>query len=134
MKQTYALALALGLPLITLSPTTSTAQTTPLPHQQKEHILVSADQPEGNRETLSGIYMTPTKKGTFQLDFSQQLNENALLQVKDSAGKLVYQKPVNVETKRNAWRYQLGKLKPDTYLVEVRTSDTTYWTKFKVGR
>ncbi|MCX2740352.1 hypothetical protein [Pontibacter anaerobius] len=129
MKQTYAIALALGLPLFSL---TTNAQTTQLPAQQQEHILVSAEDSRVSKETLSGIHMTTTKKGTFQLDFSQKLDENALLEVKDSAGKLVYQKPVSVKGNRSAWRYQLGKLKPDTYLIEVKTSDTTYWTKFKI--
>lgn len=133
MKQTYAIALALSLPLTTLT-TVSIAQTTSLPPQDKEHILVSAENPTTKKETLSGINMTPTKKGTFQLDFSQELDENAMLQVKNSAGKLVYEKPVTTENNRRSWRYQLGKLKPDTYLIEVKTSDTTYWTKFKVGK
>ncbi|WP_276496348.1 hypothetical protein [Pontibacter litorisediminis] len=132
MKQTYAAALALGLPLFSLA--NAVAQTTPLPPQEKEHILVTTDHPDTRKETLSGIHMKPASKGTFQLDFSQELDENAMLQVKNSAGKLVHQKPVNVESNRSAWRYNLGRLKPDTYLIEVKTSDTTYWTKFKVGR
>ncbi len=86
------------------------------------------------KETLSGINMTPAGKGTFQLDFSQALDEDAMLEIKNSAGKMVYQKPVSVENNRSAWRYNLGRLKPDTYLIEVKTSDTTYWTKFKVGK
>ncbi|GHA55524.1 T9SS type A sorting domain-containing protein [Pontibacter akesuensis] len=128
-KQTIAMATAM------LAFATATfAQTTALPSQQKEHILVSADIPEENTETLSGINLSPTKKGTFQLDFTQQLEENAVLNITNTAGKLVYQKPVSVEGNRNSWRYQLGKLKPDVYLIEVKTSDTTYWTKFRVSK
>lgn len=82
--------------------------------------------------TLSGINLVPGRNGTYQLDFSQQLEEDATLQVKNTAGRLVYQKPLEAGRNRSAWRYQLGKLKPDTYLIEVKTSDTTYWTKFKV--
>lgn len=129
-KWTYAYAAALCLPLFSFS--SAVAQTTPLPRQEKEHILVRADTLKV--ETLSGINMKPTGKGAFQLDFSQPLDENALLEIKNSAGKIVYQKPVSVEENRSSWRYQLGKLKPDTYLIEVKTSDTTYWTKFKVGK
>ncbi|OKL40579.1 hypothetical protein [Pontibacter flavimaris] len=134
LKQTYALALALCLPLAGLTTATSNAQTSPLPAQEKSHILVKADDSTARKETLSGINMTPSGKGTFQLDFSQALDENAVLEVKNSVGKMVYQKPVSVENNRSAWRYQLGKLKPDTYLIEVKTSDTTYWTKFKIGK
>ncbi|TPE46331.1 T9SS type A sorting domain-containing protein [Pontibacter mangrovi] len=122
MKQTYALVLALSLPLFSLTKTF--AQHTSLPD--------AAAQAGHTTETLSGINMKPAAKGTFQLDFSQQLDENALLEVKDSTGKLVYQKPVSIAHNRSAWRYNLGRLKPDTYLIEVKTSDTTYWTKFKV--
>lgn len=131
-KQTYTLALALSLPLFSL--TFAKAQTTPLPPQEKEHILVSTEHPDANKETLSGIFLKPTAKGSFELDFTQQLDENAVLFVKSSAGKTVYTKPVSIEGNRSSWRYQLGKLKPDTYLIEVKTSDTTYWTKFKVGK
>lgn len=130
MKKPYTCTLALAA-LLLLAFFSSFAQTSPLPNQSQVHVLEGEPARE---ETLSGIYLKPGKKGGFVLDFSQQLDENALLQVKDSAGKLVYQKPVTVETKRNAWRYQLGKLKPDTYLVEVKTSDTTYWTRFKISR
>ncbi|AKD05123.1 hypothetical protein POKO110462_21335 [Pontibacter korlensis] len=133
-KQKYTLALAMSLPVFSLASIASIAQHTALPAQSKEHILVIAEDGDTHIETLSGIHMRPTSKGTFQLDFSQELDENAMLEIKNSAGKLVYQKPVSIEGNRTAWRYQLGKLKPDTYLIEVKTSDTTYWTKFKVSR
>ena len=42
-------------------------------------------------------------------------------------------KPVSIAKNQKAWSYNVGRLKPDTYLVEVKTSDTTYWTKFKIG-
>ena len=129
IKQTYTLGLA-----ATLTSTFALAQNTALPSQQQEHILVSAESGNPVSETLSRINLTPTKHGTYQLDFSQQLDESAMLEITDTAGKLIYKKPVAVDGKRNTWRYQLGKLKPDTYLIEVKTSDTTYWTKFKVGR
>ncbi|WP_230407002.1 T9SS type A sorting domain-containing protein [Pontibacter cellulosilyticus] len=102
----------------------------------QEHILVTADSEEGGenkKETLSGINLKPAAKGTFQLDFAQELDENATLQVKNHAGKTVFTKPVSIADKKNAWSYNVGKLRPDTYLVEVKTSNTTYWTKFKIG-
>ncbi|WP_461490569.1 hypothetical protein [Pontibacter sp. HJ8] len=41
---------------------------------------------------------------------------------------------MSIAKNEKAWRFDLGKLKPDTYLVEVKTPDTTYWTRFKIGR
>ncbi|RIJ42363.1 hypothetical protein [Pontibacter oryzae] len=102
--------------------------TSPVPQDE----LAQSLQQLGEKETLSGINLVPGRNGTYQLDFSQQLEEDATLQVKNTAGRLVYQKPLEAGRNRSAWRYQLGKLKPDTYLIEVKTSDTTYWTKFRV--
>lgn len=133
IKQTYNIALALGL-AASLTSTFAHAQITALPSQQQEHILVSAENGNPVSETLSGINLTPTKHGTYQLDFTQHLDESAMLEITDTSGRIVYKKSVPVDGIKNAWRYQLGKLKPDTYLIEVKTSDTTYWTKFKVGK
>ncbi|GAB3818241.1 hypothetical protein [Pontibacter rugosus] len=134
MKRNYTFAMAAALSLAFA--TVSNAQTTAIPTQAQEHVLIGVDNLEEalekDMETLSGIHLRPSKKGNYQLDFTQPLEENALLNITNTAGKLVYQKPVTIKGKRNSWRYQLGKLKPDTYLVEVKTSDTTYWTKFKV--
>ncbi|MFD2247813.1 hypothetical protein [Pontibacter ruber] len=101
--------------------------------QQREHVLIAADTAT-NLETLSGINLKPTKKGTFQLDFSQVLKENAMLEITNTAGQMVYNKPIAAAKSDKAWRFDVGKLRPDTYLIEVKTSDTTYWTKFKIGR
>ncbi|WP_239020981.1 T9SS type A sorting domain-containing protein [Pontibacter arcticus] len=134
MKQTYRLALLLGFPLIVFG-FSANAQTKPLPASSLEQMLAAAAADTTTyRETLSGIHLKPIKKGNFILDFSQVLKENAMLAITNTAGKLVYQKPVKVSKKQQSWRYNLGKLKPDIYLVEVKTSDTTYWTKFKIGR
>jgi hypothetical protein len=134
--QKYVLALVASLPLVALS-LTSNAQNQKLPNQEQEHILVAAESTENDSkklETLSGINLHPTSKGTFQLDFSQELKEDANLEIKNKAGRIVFQKPVSIANNKTAWRYNVGKLQPDTYLIEVKTSDTTYWTKFKVGR
>lgn len=131
------LVLALTLPLTAsvYSHTSAQQKVVKLPPQQKQHVLVSANANSDNHyETLSGIHLYRSKKGTFELNFSQELKENGVLEIKNRAGKLVFQKPVSISSQQASWRYNVGKLKPDTYLVEVKTSDTTYWTKFKVGR
>lgn len=137
MKQKYALALATMLPLAAALSFNTTAQNhhTVLPKQHKQHVLLNSEKDnDTNYETLSGINLHYTGKGTYQLDFSQKLTEDAVLSIKNTAQKVVYQKPVSVKTETSTWRYKLGKLKPGTYVVEVATSDTTYWTKFKIGR
>lgn len=137
MKQKSTLALAIVLPLATALCLSTNAQNknTVLPAQQKQHVLISADDDNRNNyETLSGINLYSTGKGNYQLDFSQHLKENAVLSISNTARKVVFQKPVSIEDNHSSWRYKLGKLRPGTYLVEVITSDTTYWTKFKIGR
>ncbi|RDV16377.1 hypothetical protein DXT99_04020 [Pontibacter diazotrophicus] len=136
-KQKYTLALATVLPLAAAFCLSTTAQSpaSVLPAQQQPHVLVSnAKHSSQNYETLSGINLYHTGKGSYQLDFSQHLKENALLSIKNVAQKVVYQKPVSIKSNSSSWRYKLGKMKPGTYLVEVITSDTTYWTKFRIGR
>ena len=137
LKQKYTLVLALSLPFSTSVFNHSTAQNqlTELPAQQKQHVLVTSDANSlDNFETLSGIHLSRAKKGTYELNFSQQLKENGVLEIKNRAGKVVYKKPVSIAKAQSSWRYNVGKLRPDTYLIEVKTSDTTYWTKFKVGK
>ncbi|WP_299821281.1 hypothetical protein [uncultured Pontibacter sp.] len=133
MMKKYASALMLGLPLVALG-FTSQAQNTKIPAPAQEHILVSENPTENRKETLSGIHLQPAQKGTFLLDFSQELDEDATLEVKNTAGRTVFKKPVSITDNKKAWRYNVGKLPSDTYLVEVKTSDTTYWTKFKVSK
>lgn len=131
MKQTYLLAGALLLAGYSASAQESSSQLPPV--EQKQLDTASSDT-LARMETLSGIFLNPTKKGTFVLDFSQELKEDAKLEVKNKAGKTVYQKPVSIAKNQTAWKFDLGKLKPDVYLVEVKTSDTTYWTKFKISK
>lgn len=108
---------------------------TQLPHQQKQHVLVNAHATSSNHvETLSGIHLYPAEKGTYRLRFEQDLKENGVLEISNTAGSQVYVKPVSISSNKKVWSYNLGKLKPDTYLIEIKTSDTTYWTKFKVGK
>lgn len=137
MKQKYILALATMFPLAATLSLNTTAQShnTVLPTQQKQHVLISPEEDgDTNYETLSGINLHYIGKGNYQLDFSQKLTEDAVLSIKNTAQKVVYKKSVSVKDNNDTWRYKLGNLKPGTYQVEVATSDTTYWTKFKIGR
>ncbi|SIT76942.1 hypothetical protein SAMN05444128_0415 [Pontibacter indicus] len=131
MKQTYWLAGAMVLAGFCATAQRSSTQTIPVEQDKIKEIKADSTV---RMETLSGIFLNPTKKGTFVLDFNQVLTENARLEVKNRAGRLVYKKPVSVAKKETAWRFDLGKLRPDTYQIEVITPDTTYWSKFKVGR
>lgn len=136
MKRKYALAMAATLPFMALSVAVN-AQTDKQKHKDHEKaevLSVSENDSTTIKETLSGINLQPVQKGAFQLDFQQELKEDARLEIKNKAGKLVYHAPVNNTDEQQAWKFNVGKLKPDTYLVEVKTSDTTYWTKFKIGR
>jgi hypothetical protein len=131
MKQTYVLAGAL---LLAGFSATAQESSTQLPPVEQAQLELAKSDTLTRMETLSGIFLNPTKKGTFVLDFSQELKENATLQVKNTAGKTVYQRPVSIAKNETAWQFDLGKLRPDVYSVEVKTSDTTYWTKFKIGK
>lgn len=137
MKKKYAIATAAMLPFTVLS-LSATAQVNKhrLPDQEKVHVLYipKNDSVAAKTETLSGINLQPGKKGTFQLDFQQKLKEDAKLEIKNRAGKTVYHAPVSTADNKQAWKFNVGKLRADTYLIEVKTSDTTYWTRFKIGR
>lgn len=136
MKHKYNLALAVLLPFVTALAPAASAQVrkTAMPAQENRYILVKAEHGihTESQETLSCIKLYPAKKGTFQLDLKQKLKEDALLKITNTAGKLVYQKPVSMAGSKKGWRYNVGRLRPDIYLIQVTTSDTTYWTKFKV--
>jgi hypothetical protein len=131
MKQTRILTAALAMTGFTARAQDSATQ---LPPVEQAHILVARHDSLPRLETLSGLFLNPSKKGTFVLSFEQELKENARLEVKNRLGKTVYKKPVSIAKNATAWRFELGRLRPDTYLIEVKTSDTTYWSKFKVGR
>lgn len=115
---------------------TASAQesSTQLPPVEQDQLAAAPTDTLTRLETLSGIFLNPSKKGTFVLDFEQALKEDANLEVKNKAGKTVYRKPVSNAKNQTAWSFDLGKLRPDVYLVEVKTSDTTYWTKFKISK
>ncbi len=125
MKLKYTLALASGLSFATFA-IPALAQMQPQPES------VSLPDTTRKMETLSGIHLEPTKKGTYQLDFKQVLKEDAILEITNNAGKLVYQQPISIADSTYRWQFDLGPLRTDSYQVTVKTSDTTYWSKFKV--
>ncbi|QCR21491.1 hypothetical protein C1N53_03435 [Pontibacter sp. SGAir0037] len=137
MTQKYVpvLTVALVLTVLGLSAQDQQEQTV-IKGNPKKFILIKegSDSTSLNRKTLSGIHLTTQKNGSYILDFEQELEENAVLEIKNKAGKAVYQKPVSIEGDKTSWRYSLGKLKPGIYLVEIKTSNTTYWTRFKVRK
>jgi len=134
MKRKYAQALGASF-LFAAITCTATAQRRPMPKQEQEHILI-ADEKDSSpvKETLSGINLQPGRNGNFQLDFSQQLTEDATLEISNTAGQVVYKQPVSTANNRSSWRYHVGRLRPGIYLIEVKTSDTTYWTKFRISK
>lgn len=129
MKQTMLLGAGL---LLTGFSAAAQKSSTQLPPQEQAQL--APPDTLAKQETLSGIFLNPGNKGTFVLDFEQELKEDANLEVKNKAGKTVYRKPLRIAKNQTAWSFNLGKLRPDVYLVEVKTSDTTYWTKFRIGK
>ncbi|MBF9254862.1 hypothetical protein I2I11_16285 [Pontibacter sp. 172403-2] len=136
MKHKYSLVFAALLPFITVLIPAASAQVhkTPMPVQENKYILVKAEEalPTATQETLSGIKLYPAKKGTFQLDLEQVLKADGQLKITNTAGKLVYHKPLSMAGSKKRRHYNVGRLQRDTYLIEVVTGATTYWTKFKV--
>ena len=126
MNQKYAWAIVAAVPFMLQAFAANAQDNVKEPHEA--HTACTNDS-----ETLSGIFLTPAPKGTFKLNFEQQLKEDAVLAITNTKGQKVFEKPVSTAKKQKEWSYNVGKLRPDTYLVEVKTSDTTYWTKFKIG-
>lgn len=139
MKQKCVLVLTSLLAFSAISLSASAQNdATPLPPQSKELILVTADSDSisSSLETLSGIHLHRVKKskGEYQLNFAQELKEDATLEITTKAGRKIYQKPISIADSKTVWSYNVGKLKPGIYNVQVKTSDTTYWTSFKVRK
>ncbi|MCC9135225.1 T9SS type A sorting domain-containing protein [Pontibacter silvestris] len=131
-KQKNMLRLLFGLGFTIFSLSAKAQATGPDQADELTVNIIPAD-PEENAGALSGINLYPTKEGNYNLHFEQNLNEDAVLEISNTKGRVVYQKPLKVRNKRKSWHYDIGKIKPDTYLVTVRTSDTTYWSRFRVS-
>ncbi|GEO04612.1 hypothetical protein AAE02nite_22760 [Adhaeribacter aerolatus] len=85
--------------------------------------------------TLSGIKVQPNKKtGTFQLQFDQLLTETGFLQVKNTAGKVLYASSILPAAAGMTHTLDIGKLNPGLYSIEVKTSDATFWKKIRIRR
>lgn len=86
------------------------------------------------RETLSGIdlYEEKGKSKDFMLSFQQNLVEDGVLTVANSAGKVLFTKPLTAGDHTLAPPMNLGALRNGVYLVEVKTGNTIYWKKLRV--
>lgn len=83
-------------------------------------------------ETISGINVYPhIRKKTFMLSFSQYvLKENALLTLSPENGDAIFSRVLHPGEKLKPTR--IGNLNEGIYLIEVKTSDTTFWKKIRI--
>lgn len=87
-----------------------------------------------NLPPLSGITVLPDEaKGTFTLEFSQELEEPAIVKVTNAKKKVVYTNSLAPQAFASVKHLDMGKLSNGSYLVEVKTSTTTYWKKLEVS-
>jgi hypothetical protein len=85
--------------------------------------------------TLSGIDVQPNKQtGTFLLKFDQLLPETGFLQVKNTAGKVLFASTILPAKERTSHSMDIGKLTPGVYSIEVKTSDATFWKKVRIRK
>ncbi|WP_345168506.1 T9SS type A sorting domain-containing protein [Nibribacter koreensis] len=86
------------------------------------------------RETLSGIdlYEEKGKSKDFMLSFQQNLVEDGVLTVANSAGKVLFTKSLTAGDHTLAPPMNLGALRNGVYLVEVKTGNTIYWKKLRI--
>lgn len=83
---------------------------------------------------LSGIDLVPNgKTGTFSLELSQELEETATVRMTNARKKVVYTNSLAPQKGDSAKLMEVGKLPAGVYLVEVKTSNTTYWKKVRVA-
>jgi hypothetical protein len=82
---------------------------------------------------LSGISVFPNNStGTYTLHFSQELKEAASLKVTNAKKKIVYTNKLGPQPSNTITAFEVGKLYKGIYLVEVKTSNTTYWKELKI--
>jgi hypothetical protein len=85
--------------------------------------------------TLSGIQVRPNKKtGTFLLTFDQLLTETGWLQVKNTAGKVLFSRTIQPARGGMAQILDIGRLNPGLYSIEVKTVATTFWKKIRIRK
>ena len=85
--------------------------------------------------TLSGIEVQQNKKtGNFLLKFDQLLTETGFLQVKNTAGKVLYASTISPAPAKSSHSMDIGRLNPGLYYIEVKTSETTFWKKVRIRK
>jgi hypothetical protein len=85
--------------------------------------------------TLSGIDLKPDKKSkTFTLQFDQRLYETGILEIKNTANKVLFTRVLAANSEPLTRTYQVGALKPGLYSIEVKTADTTFWKKVRIRK
>jgi hypothetical protein len=83
---------------------------------------------------LSGIDLIPNRStGTFTLELSQELEEPATVKMSNAKKKVVYTSSLAPQGNESVKHLDVGKLSAGVYLVEVKTSNTTYWKKVRVA-
>jgi hypothetical protein len=83
---------------------------------------------------LSGITVFPNKStGTFTLEFSQELEESAVVKVTNAKKKVVYTNSLAPQPSNFSKTLDMGKLASGTYLVEVKMANMTYWKELKIS-
>lgn len=85
--------------------------------------------------TLSGIQVKPNPKtGTYLLAFDQLLTETGWLQVKNTAGKVLFARSLQPARGGMAQILDIGRLSPGLYSIEVKTAATTFWKKIRIRK
>ncbi|KAA5547858.1 T9SS type A sorting domain-containing protein [Adhaeribacter rhizoryzae] len=85
--------------------------------------------------TLSGIEVKPNRKtGTFLLIFDQLLTEKGILQVKNTAGQVMFASTFLPALGGSTQTMDIGRLNPGLYSIEVKTSETTFWKKVRIRK
>ena len=85
--------------------------------------------------TLSGIDLKPDKRSkTFTLLFDQRLYETGILEIKNTANKVLFSRVLAACSEPLTRTFAVGALKPGLYTIEVKTTGTTFWKKIRIGK
>jgi hypothetical protein len=86
-------------------------------------------------ESLSGINLFPDRKtGNFRLRFTQNLKDSANLELKNAAGQVLFAKALSASESYTGKPMEIGQLNAGTYLIEVKSANTTYWKKVRIRK
>jgi len=134
MKLTHSI-IYLGLAVAFYS-NAGTSWAKPVASDQEKNLLIKKDDPKykfHEASSLSGIHLKSNKStGTFILQLDQHLPEAGLLQIKNTAGKILYSNTLLPSKTPQAHTLDVGKLNPGLYAIEVKTSDATFWKKVRI--